>query len=429
PEETPPVDTSDVPPPHHDASTDVEAAPATVSEAEAASTEGVLVAFEPGDGLVVESRDGQFALATRVRVQFLASLTVPEDGLGPPNGTGDLYADAGDADLLLGIRRARVVFAGHLFGRENRFKLELAISPSDLGFAPGEGPTRTPLLDWYVDLRHHRDVSVRVGQYKLPFSRERVISSGDLALVDRSLTNAELTIDRDVGFDLRSADFLGLGWLRYYAGISAGEGRDAGFGNDVGLWYFARVELLPLGMFDDYQEADLARHASPRLSIGAAYAFLDDAPRLRGALGPVAADGGTTDYHQVAADVMFKWMGFSLFSEMIVRDGARNPGDALDEMGNPIATTAPRTGVGWFAQAGYLLPMIDLQVVARVGMLHPLGDAASTTMPERGELGGGLSYYFAGHSYKLQLDYFHLWSGGDVGDSEDVVRLQLQAAL
>ncbi|MCZ7681933.1 MAG: OprO/OprP family phosphate-selective porin [Sandaracinaceae bacterium] len=329
---------------------------------------------------------------------------------------------------LLG-RRARVVFAGWLFGRENRFKLELAISPADMGFDPNLGPTRTPLLDWYIDFRHLRDLEIRVGQYKLPFSRERVISSGDLQMVDRSLANAELNIDRDFGIDLRSRDFLGLGLLRYYAGVSTGEGRDAGFGDDLSFWYFGRVEVLPLGMFDDYTEADLARSSQPRLSLGAAYAFLHEAPRLRGALGPVAEDGGTTDYHLVTADAMLKWAGLSVYAEMIWREGSRNPGSAEDGMGNPLPVTPPRNGIGWYVQAGYLLPGVDFEIAARYGMLHPLGDPASTTFPERGELGGAISYYFGEHSFKLQLDYFHLWQDGDFGDSEEQVRLQLQAAL
>lgn len=387
---------------------------------------GVDISFQPGDGLVVQSRDDQFALSIRPRAQILAELRYPEAADGFP---GDVYVDAGDVDLGVSIRRARVTFEGWFFGRGNRFKLELGFSPQDLGFVPDVGPTRTPLMDWYVDLRHLRDLQVRVGQYKLPFNRERVISAGDLQLVDRSLANAELALDRDLGIDLRSRDFLGLGLLRYYVGIATGEGRDAGFGNDLGFTYFARIEVLPLGMFDDYTEADLERRSRPGLSIGAAYAFLDEAPRLRGSLGPEPFDQGTTDYHTFTADVMFKWAGFSFFGEAIWREGSRNPGMAVDDMGMPQPVVPPSNGVGWFVQAGYLLPGIDLEFAARYGMLHPLGDAATTSFPERGELGGGVSYYFGGHSYKLQLDYFHLWSDDDFGDAEEQVRLQLQGAL
>lgn len=396
-------------------------------EAQPAPNEVVSITFEQGDGLVFESRDDQFSLAIRPRAQFLAVLTAPEENLGTPPATGDLYADVGDVDLMFNIRRARVVFAGYGFGRANRFKVELAFSPADLGFEPNGGPTRTPLLDWYTEFRHLRDLSVRIGQYKLPFNRERVISSGDLAMVDRSISNAEFNIDRDLGFDFRSADFLGLGLLRYYVGLSAGEGRDAGFGNDLGFWYFARVEVLPLGLFDDYAEADQERHTQPRLSIGVAYAFLDDAPRLRGALGSRAADGGTTDYHQMTADLVFKYAGLNLYGEMIYRNGYRNPGNATDEMGMPLAVTAPLNGIGWFAQVGYLLPTIDLEFSARVGMVHPIG--ASTGISERGELGAALSYYVANHSLKLQADYFHLWQDGNFRDSSDRVRVQLQVAL
>jgi hypothetical protein len=126
-------------------------------------------------------------------------------------------------------------------------------------------------------------------------------------------------------------------------------------------------------------------------------------------------------------------MGASVNAEMIVRGGDRPPplqGNAVDALGNPIPIEAPRNGLGWFVQAGYLIPGIDfVEVSARVGMIHPIGDASQTSLGEHGELGACASYYFAEHAFKLQLDYFHLWNGGDFGDSEDRVRLQLQGSL
>ena len=61
-----------------------------------------------------------------------------------------------------------------------------------------------------------------------------MISSGNLQLVDRSIANREFTLDRDVGIELRSKDFLGKGWFRYFVGVFTGEGHSSFEFNDAG---------------------------------------------------------------------------------------------------------------------------------------------------------------------------------------------------
>lgn len=378
----------------------------------------VTLQFRMGRGLVIATSDRQFQLGIRPRVQFLGTVAAQDAG--------------GDPELGLEIRRARLVFEGHFLGPENRFKLELAFSPRDMAMEEIDGsnvPTRSPLLDFYYESRHLRDLSFRIGQYKVPYNRERVISSGNLAMVDRSIANGEFNLDRDVGFDIRSADFLGLGMFRYYAGIYTAEGRDGFRMDDLGLMYLARVEVLPFGMFDDYDEVDFDREERPRLSIGVSYGFVDQAPGNRGIIGSPPRDGGTTDYHNFEADLLFQYAGLTVMTEFFWREGQRNPGDAVDQMGAPIPVELPRNGVGFFAQAGYLLPGIDFEVATRYGRIDPIGGNTQTSLGERSELGLALSYYFDGHPYKLQADYFHLWSGSQFDQGEERVRLQLQASL
>src|SRR5690606_11985486 len=147
---------------------------------------------------------------------------------------------------------------------------------------------------------------------------------------------------------------------------------------------------------------------------------LDDAPASQAARGEIPEDGGTTDAHTVAADLLFKWQGFSFFTEAVWREGRRNPGNATDPMGMPLPVTPPANGVGVLVQAGYLIPGTNLEIAARLGLIHPIG-GAETSLRESGELGGGLSYYFGRHSYKLQLDYFHLWENGAFDEGTEQV--------
>ncbi|MDD9964656.1 MAG: porin, partial [Myxococcales bacterium] len=358
--------------------------------------------FRLGKGLAFESGDGDFAMVPRLRAQFMYTVDAP---------------DTGSAIQSFQIRRARLQFTGHFWGKHNKYKTELAVSPRDVSQSL-QGPGTSILLDWYLDFTHLRDASLRVGQYKVPFNRQRVISSGDLQFVDRSIVNARFNVDRDLGIDIRSKDLFGLGLLRYYAGIYVGEGRNTFRSADFGMMYLARLEILPLGDFKDYKEVDLSRNPSPKLSLGLGAGYLDRAKRNRGILGSVPADGGTTDVSLFNADLVFMYAGLSVFTEMIMRGGSRNPGDAtaLDDAGEEVAveTEPAKDGFGLMTQVGYLLPGTNFEIAVRAGAIEPLGNA-SALAPET-ELGGALSYYFAHHPLKLQLDYFRLTEGE--GDAE-----------
>jgi len=372
--------------------------------------------FKPGTGLVLTSEDERFQLAPRLRVQYLYVMTAE---------------DQEDPVQRLQIRRARIQFKGYMFNKNNKFKAEFAFSPNDVGMK-GAPPTQSPLLDFYVDFAYLRDLTLRVGQYKVPHNRQRVVSSGDQQLVDRSIVNSEFTIDRDIGMDLRSKDLFGVDMLRYYAGAYMGMGRNNNQDTDMGMTYLARVEFLPFGMFKDYKEADFAR-TGPRLSLGGGYAMALTAPRDEYARGDVPADGGTTDIQSVTWDAVFKVAGFSLVSEWIYRVGTRTPGDLteVDDAGAEVAiATAPaRDGIGGMVQSGYLLPGTRFEIAGRWGQVRPIGDASPVSVED--EYGGGLSYYFAQHPLKLQGDYFYLTeeATGEAVVTENRVRVQLQAAF
>jgi len=403
------------------------------------ATGDVRVHFEPGQGLQITSNDGRFELIVRARAQFVATLRHP---------------DGGDAGVDFELRRARIYFQGALFDPNIRFTLQLGVSPScsDMGnnfvgnscvgpqpSAPsvltGFTPRWGPLLDWYVELRHLRELNVRIGQMIPTFSRTFTISDANYQFIDRSLQDGEFNLDRTFAIELRSTDFAGLGWLRYYAGIISTQGRDMPFAPDLHLGYYARIDVSPLGFFNDYSGGDLARNVDPRLSIGAGYAFLDHAPFDRGTIGLVPLDGGTTDQHLVTADLVFMWHGFSFTGEWSMRQAARHQGSANDPMTMmPYASpTLARTGFGMQAITGVLLGDLPLEVVARAGMLRHMNawdSGAHSAIVDQNEVGGGLNWYIQGHPLKLSLWFTNVWNDdGSNHSGTQVVRLQLQATL
>jgi hypothetical protein len=187
-------------------------------------------------------------------------------------------------------------------------------------------------------------------------------------------------------------------------------------------------------MFEDYEEADIERSPEPKLSLGLAYAHIEHAPTTRGILGSAPADGGTSDVDALTWDALFKYAGFSLYSEWAWRNADRNPGDAteLDDTGAEVAipVEGDHDGLGGMLQAGYLFAGAPFEIAARYGATKRI---KTSNMAEETELGGAVSYYPGGHSFKVQGDYFHLTAQGPeqgaAKESEDQVRVQFQAAF
>ena len=202
-----------------------------------------------GRGVTIRTADDSASLNIRARIQVRSTLV---------DNTNDV------ADLLeVSIRRARLVFQGNASGPSLTYYLQLSFSNLD-----NEADLRLPLRDAYVTWSPVRDVNVRVGQMKVPFSRQRLASSSALQLVDRSIVVTELNLDRDVGIQVFSRDLFGVNKVGYSLGLFGGEGRNR-LGRAIGLLYTGRIEAWPLGPFDDLVEGDIERSDRPRLAVGA----------------------------------------------------------------------------------------------------------------------------------------------------------------
>ena len=85
------------------------------------------------------------------------------------------------------LRRVRPILDGSLGG-----KIDFRLMPEF-----GEG--RAALLDAFVDIRALPHLRLRSGKFKVPYSLERLQAAGDVAFVERALTNNLIPV-RDVGF-------------------------------------------------------------------------------------------------------------------------------------------------------------------------------------------------------------------------------------
>jgi len=305
------------------------------------------------------------------------------------------------------IRRSRLKFDGFAYSPKLQYKLELGLSNRDIsGVGPETRNTNRIILDAVLKYNFYKNFSVWLGQTKLPGNRERVVSSGNLQFVDRSLVNSRYNIDRDMGIQLRHHFTLGENFIiREMFAISQGEGRNITAGNLGGYDYTARVEFLPFGKFKkkgDYTGSDTRREDEPKLAVGVTYDMHDRAVRERGNTGSfMYNDGGyfETDINTLMADLMFKYKGFSIMSEYADKQAdeifATNNDSARTRTGGSVVA-----GTGFVFQAGYLFES-NWEIAGRYTTID-LAKELNTEVTNQYTLGG--SRYFVGHKLKIQAD-------------------------
>ena len=120
------------------------------------------------------------------------------------------------------IPRARVVVSGDLGTRVTFSLVGDFASPVD----------DKVLRDATLTFRVAPALSVRVGQYTIPYSLERITSSTTLEVIDRSVMGTLMAPSRDVGFTVFSPKPI-RGWFSYYASVINGTGQNRADNNDA----------------------------------------------------------------------------------------------------------------------------------------------------------------------------------------------------
>ncbi len=350
-----------------------------------------------GKGLInFVAKDSSFSVKFAPRFQFRSISLWDHDG--------EQY---GSPEHNFIIRRARLKFDGFAYSPKLKYKIELGLSNRDISGA-NDFNRNSPryILDAVLMWNFADNWELWAGQTKLPGNIERVVSSANLQLINRSLLNSSFNLDRDVGIQLRHKSNLGSGFLmREIVAISQGEGRNVTEGNEGGLQYTGRLEFLPFGNFKykgDFVQADLVREAKPKLMVGFTYNFNQGAVRERSGLGDYMFKSDqslyATDVTTIFADAMFKYNGFSFMGEYAHRSAA-------DPIALDVDSTTPTGDVVLIGnainlQAGYFFKS-NYEVVGRFTTV----DFKSVTgSPPRSQYTLGASKYIVGHKLKIQSD-------------------------
>lgn len=358
-----------------------------------------------GEGMLnIVGKDSTWSVrfAPRIQVRALSLWEYEEDVFGK-------------AKQSFIIRRARLKFDGFAYSPKLRYKIELGLSNFDMaGASEFTGNAPRIVYDAVIMWNFYKNLELWAGQAKLPGNRERVISSANLQLIDRSRLNNLFNIDRDLGVQLRhhfkpSDNFI----IREMFAVSQGEGRNVITGNLGGLQYTTRVELLPFGEFikkGDYIGGDIYREKTPKLAIGVTYDLNVDAVKTRSNQGSyMENDLGfyETNISTLFVDALFKYNGFSLMGEYSYRDAA-----------NPIAENSDGsnteqevyTGQGFNFQGGYVFKS-NWEIAGRFTSILPKTNFSSNDTQNQFTLGG--SKYILGHKLKVQTDFTYATVGAE----------------
>ena len=357
-----------------------------------------------GKGLMnYVAADSSFSVkfAPRMQVRYYGNSGLDNGSLGKV-----------DHDFL--IRRSRFKFDGWAYHPSIKYKMEFGLTNNDISGA-NEFTKDAPrlILDAVLKWGFAPGWELWAGQTKLPGNIERVISSANLQLVDRSMLNSKFNIDRDMGLQLRHKSTFGKVVTKEKFAISQGEGRNITAGNVGGLQYTARLEVLPFGEFTkkgDYMGSSTVREKSPKLLLAYTYDLNSNAVKDRSNMGSYMylADGSLyqTNITTQFVDVAFKYQGFSLMSEWASRAAA-----------NPVAVEADGTATGDIVLVGSAFNLAmgqfiseKVEVAARYTTLM-FDEIAETDNTAQYTL--GLNKFVVGHKLKVQSDISYTTKGGE----------------
>lgn len=335
--------------------------------------------FDFSKGVGMTAPDSIFSVNMRFRMQNRVAFTTYSE------------TDLGIKQVEALVRRVRLRFGGFVYSPKLTYNLQLSFTRGDMDWDNTQFPN--VVRDAYLQYQLTKKFSIGFGQTKLPGNRQRVISSGEQQLVDRSIVNAVFNIDRDFGVQFNYR----LNHIALRGAISSGEGRNIAK-SDNGLAYTGRIEFLPMGAFTnggDYFEGDLMREKKPKLSIGFVYSHNHHAMRTAGQLGSPLYEQSNIGSFMV--DALYKHAGWAFSAEYHDRT-ATNP---ITDDGNGNQRYV-YVGTGQNYQLSYLF-IKNWEVIGRYSTITP-AKILEANENIRNQYTIGLTKYLHGHRVKIQND-------------------------
>jgi phosphate-selective porin OprO and OprP len=342
----------------------------------------------------IEWRDGKTRITTnrayleisnRIQVRFTQEM--PDDAVQLA-GTGG----KGDSKGSFRLRRAKLKLEGWFYRPELEYELQL--NWPDVNNTPPGQMLEDADIDW--DLTGKKQFRVRFGQFKAPYGRQQLTSSGAQQFVDRAQTDGRYNPARETGLALWGT--LGGNKLEWRLMASNGNGRTQAANDNDKYLYTARLQWQALGNTRMNQwtsgllltEGDLgdslAAGGTPLLAVAGNFASNN---RFN------VTTGNDLDNTQWGADYTFKYRGFASVGEYHARKSKPETGAEFDDKGYLFQASYAFKAPGPSGTAFW-------EIAGRYSQIDPsdlrTGDRVTET-------GGAFSYYYNKHNLKVQADF------------------------
>jgi hypothetical protein len=346
-------------------------------------------------GFFVKSADSRYQLKLGARVQVRHELTVP---------------DSGDTVSAFSIPRARLKLSGNVFTEALAYKFEADFGK---GFVT--------LKDFFGDYAVIDALHVRAGQFKRPFSRQEITSSGKHIFTDQALTVDGFGAGRDLGVMLHN-DYERSPAFEWAVALMNGTGDKSNLSGAVEVDLTDGDGAITSGKF-----TNVPKTFRPQLVLRVGYNHgklagysegdLEGGPLRFGVGGGVKLTFDTDNAHagDIAAnlDFILKVQGFALdgaFYLLSAQDGA-------------AFTDQSFASTGVHAQASYLIAKRVMPIL-RYARLMPDGGR------DRDELALGVTGFLFAHNVKLTVEAARLGTETAGGtDADWRVRTQVQVGF
>lgn len=376
---------------------------------------GVKVGFGK-KGFTMATTDGLFK--TKIQWRFQGRYTFPERG--DPRNEG---AFSDNEESTFELRRVRMKVGGHGYKPWIKYYFEVDWQPTISNASNSCCGDRTRLIDWRIMLEKFKWLKLRIGQWKINYSRERVDSSGKQTMVERSIMNRVFTIDRQVGMMLYGRVNPGtILDANYYLGIYSGSGR-ATANPDDNMMYMGRIQWNVFGRELKWRQSDVKYHKKPTASISyGAYTVKGKCTRWSSSgCGSIGSDSNALtvtgddayDFSTSVSDSRYQVSGMQVGSAMKYRGWSwqhETHWKKIKDTEGPAGLQNTKM-FGGYLQTGYFPHYIisaipkPLEIAFRYSHVDPNVDAGGDM---RQEFTTGFNWFFAGHRNKLTLDVSHL---------------------
>lgn len=364
--------------------------------------------FRMGDetkGLKVKISDDT-DISFRVRMQ-------PRLDMGDlvKNEAGDSY----ESEIDNYLRRLRLEIGGKMV-KELGYSLVFEADKNGKFASSGSPTNEVKIQIANIDYKFKDTLGVRFGKAKLPYSRVSLSSSSKQLIVERPVSTeaAKKLFDDYYQSHLMFSGKVSEGMFAYNFAVADGWEPNSTISTGTTVHkssplYIARLEVSPPGWTESSQ-SDAHLGKEKHLTFGVNHATQK------------GIEYKTTAFEEdrtlTGLDVSGHWEGFTgQFEYNAMKEESTDPAKAKKE---------PK---GWYIQAGYLVPGINLEPVARYEVYDQ--DSNSSDKQEKTTT-VGVNWYLKGHSMKVGLnrvstEYDSSASGWLANaDSKDTYQLQAQ---